>query len=66
MIKNILNLDSVTILKKGEQKAINAGFFANCPQFQPCWRDSDCACGGCGVTVNNNGEDLYIPDLCAF
>ncbi|WP_255412210.1 MULTISPECIES: hypothetical protein [Aquimarina] len=40
MIKNILNLEKVTILKKEDQKSINAGFLgAVCPEFRPCWNE---------------------------
>ncbi|EZH75809.1 hypothetical protein ATO12_03205 [Aquimarina atlantica] len=63
MIKNILNLDKVILLKKEQQKSINAGSFdRGCPQFRACWKDSDCPCGGCGVTIGGH----YIDDLCAF
>ncbi len=63
MIKNILNLERVTILKKTEQKSINGGSLDPvCPQFLPCWSNRDCPCGTCGVRIG----DFYIDDLCAF
>jgi len=63
MITNILNLEGVQILKKQKQKNINGGFDHVCPQFLPCWKDSDCPCGGCGVNIEGFG---FISDLCAF
>jgi len=64
-MKNLKNLGKS--LNKSEQKEINGGFGPICPQFAPCWRDSDCQCGPCGVTIDlPNGGTFYIPDLCNF
>ena len=63
MIKNILNLEGVTVLKKDMQKAINGGFFGCQPEFRSCSSDRDCPCGSCGVFIEGFG---LIDDLCAF
>ncbi len=64
-MKNILNLEGVTILNKTQQKELKGGGFGFeiCPQFLPCWSDHDCPCGGCGVYIETVG---FIDDLCAF
>ena len=63
MIKNILNLNGVTVLKKGSQKSINGGFFGCQPSLFECRSDSDCPCGGpCGITINN----IFVSGVCAF
>ncbi|TPN88723.1 hypothetical protein [Aquimarina algicola] len=64
MIKNILNLDNIQVLKREQQKSINAGSVKNgcVAEFRSCTSDSDCPCGVCGVDVGG----FFIPDLCAF
>ncbi len=62
MIKNILSLEMVTVLKKEQQKTINAGFGGCQAEFRSCSTDSDCPCSVCGITISG----FYIPDLCAY
>ncbi|SHI46757.1 hypothetical protein [Aquimarina spongiae] len=66
MIKNILNLNGVTVLKKGTQKSINGGFFGCEPSLFECRSDSDCPCGPCGITINNGGNPIFVSGVCAF
>ncbi len=63
MIKNILNLEKVTVLKKEQQKSINGGFWGCQPEFRECRTDRDCPCGGCGMYIEGIG---LIEGLCAY
>ncbi|WP_074410258.1 MULTISPECIES: hypothetical protein [Aquimarina] len=60
MIKNILNVEKIKVLKKEEQKSVNAGSFASdcLPEIRPCRSNDDCC-----TTCNTTG---IFKGLCAF
>jgi len=64
MIKNILNLKSVTILKKETQQSISGGLY-NCNVARKCFSDIECCSGVCGVEKIILGKPVIIS-VCAM